>query len=145
MPLALAVLSAAAALSGLPQLPERGLALETKAGVQLQTLTGRGLADLPGLNLATDQKVAHRLVFRDRRGRILVLDRAARRLRTRPFERGCRHTEDVADPPRAYEQLEVGVCGAQARRGIYAVPVGGKPRLMLRTARFVRYATWGGS
>jgi hypothetical protein len=214
MTLALAVLSAAAALSGLPQLPERGLALDTKAGVQLQTLTGRRLADLPGLNLATDQKVAHRLVLRDRRGRILVLDRAARRLRTRPFERGCRHTDFellvcprrisdvftlVAQAPRgighwvwaerspdrkavlaqwsaecevpvayiavhgrlralgdettalgwlasgeALVHFERGVCGAQARRGIYAVPVRGKPRLIFRTTRFAQYAMWGG-
>jgi hypothetical protein len=56
MSVALAVLSAAAALGGLPQLPERGLALETKAGVQLQTMAGKTLASLPGFNLAEDWK-----------------------------------------------------------------------------------------
>ena len=44
---ALALLSAAAVLGGLPQLPDRGLALETKAGVQLQTMAGKPIATLP--------------------------------------------------------------------------------------------------
>jgi hypothetical protein len=41
-------------------LPERGLALETEPGVQLQSLGGRPLAALRGLDLAPDQAVAHK-------------------------------------------------------------------------------------
>jgi hypothetical protein len=42
MPGALALVLAAA-LSSLPPLPQRGLALETQGGVQLQTMAGRPL------------------------------------------------------------------------------------------------------
>jgi hypothetical protein len=61
MTLTIAVLSAAFALG---PLPERGLALETKAGVKLQSLRGRPVAALRGMNLAMDQAVA-RLPARD--------------------------------------------------------------------------------
>jgi hypothetical protein len=96
MSVALAVLSAAAALGGLPQLPERGLALETKAGVQLQTMAGKTLASLPGFNLAEDWKTAGVLTMRDRVGAIYVLDARGRRLRNygRPTTRpACRLTD----------------------------------------------------
>jgi hypothetical protein len=89
----LALLSATVALSPLPALPPRGLALETRAGVELQTLSGRRLAALPGLDLATDQASAHTLVLRDRRGRLFALDPKARRLRQRAFRKGCRATD----------------------------------------------------
>lgn len=77
----LAVLSAALSLSALPPLPDQGLAIETRAGVQLQTLTGRPLATIPGLDLAVDRKIGRYLVMRDRRGRLFTLDPAARRVR----------------------------------------------------------------
>lgn len=96
MSVALAVLSAAAALGGLPQLPERGLALETNAGVQLQTMTGKPLASLPGLNLAPDWKTAGVVTMRDRVGSLYVLDVRRRRLRNygRPTARpACRYTD----------------------------------------------------
>src|SRR5947208_10242214 len=64
MPGAFAVVLAAV-LTSLPPLPQRGLALETKAGVQLQTVSGRPLATLRGFDLASDQAVAHTLVVRD--------------------------------------------------------------------------------
>src|SRR5262245_731887 len=83
----------AAALSSLPPLPQRGLALETQAGVQLQTMAGQPLATLAGMDLAFDQAVAHKLVVRDRQGRLVVL--GGRRLRATTFGRGCR-TTDVA-------------------------------------------------
>ena len=35
-------------------------------------------------------------------------------------------------------------CVGSGRSGIYAMPRSGKPRLMLRTARFAQYAMWGG-
>src|SRR5437762_12459376 len=70
---AVAVISAALALG---PLPERGLALETPSGGQLQSLGGRPLATLRGLDLAADQAIAHKAVFRDRRGRAV---RARRR------------------------------------------------------------------
>ena len=75
----------------LAPLPERGFALETKAGVQLQSLGGRPLGTLPGMNLAIDQAVAHKAAVRDREGRVFVLDR--RGLRTKRFRRGCRTTD----------------------------------------------------
>jgi hypothetical protein len=92
MPAALALVLAAA-LSSLPPLPQRGLALETQAGVQLQTMAGRPLATLAGMDLAFDQAVAHKLVVRDRQGRMFVL--SGRRLRSAALGRGCR-TTDVA-------------------------------------------------
>src|ERR687887_1435781 len=93
MSAALAVLSAVAALGGLPQLPERGLALDTRAGVQLQTMGGKPIATLPGLDLASDKTVAHNLTMRDRRGRIFILERDGRVRRVdegRPEYPGCR-------------------------------------------------------
>jgi len=88
MTLALAVITAALAVG---PLPERGFALETKAGVQLESLGGRPLTTLRGLDLAPDQAVARKAVLRDRHGRVFVL--TARRLRqTRP-RRGCRVTD----------------------------------------------------
>jgi hypothetical protein len=92
MPGALA-LALAAALTSLPPLPQRGLALETQAGVQLQTMAGRPLATLAGMDLAFDQAVAHKLVVRDRRGRLFLL--RDRRSRPATLRRGCR-TTDVA-------------------------------------------------
>jgi len=91
MGIALAVISAAIALGGLPQLPERGLALETKAGVQLQTLRGRRLATLPGLDLAPDRAVAHKVVVRDARGRLFAVDRHG--IRAISGQHGCRMTD----------------------------------------------------
>ena len=88
MTAALAVISAALALA---PLPERGFVLETKAGVQLQSLRGRPLGTLPGMNLAIDQAVAHKAAIRDRQGRVFVLDR--RGLRSMQFRRGCRRTD----------------------------------------------------
>jgi hypothetical protein len=72
-------LLAAAAL--LPTLPAQGLALETSGGVQLQTLRGRPLTSIPGVDLAVDRKLGAYLMLRDRRGRLFVLDAVARRLR----------------------------------------------------------------
>jgi hypothetical protein len=96
MSVALAVLSAAATLGGLPQLPQRGLALETKAGVQLQTMAGKPVASLPGLDLAEDWKTAGAVTMRDRVGTIYVLDVRRRRLRNygRPQTHpACRYTD----------------------------------------------------
>lgn len=117
MSVALALLATVAA-GALPQLPQRGLALETKTGVQLQTLAGRPIATLPGLDLAPDKVANHRLVVRDRRGQLFVLDVAARRLRhlaeRRPRFPGCRLTDVRAG-------IELHVCG----RMIRPVPTGG--------------------
>lgn len=90
MPGALALVLAAA-LTSLPPLPQRGLVLETKAGVQLQAMSGRRLAVLRGYDLAPDQAIAHSGVFRDGRGRLFVLARG--RLRRTPLRRGCRTTD----------------------------------------------------
>jgi hypothetical protein len=90
MTAALAVISAALALG---PLPERGFVLETKAGVQLQSLGGRPLGTLPGMNLAMDQALAHKAALRDRQGRVFVLDR--RGLRARQVRRGCRTTDQL--------------------------------------------------
>ena len=96
MNIALAVLSAAAALGGLPQLPERGLARETKAGVQLESLGGRQLATLPRLDLAPDWKTAGVVTMRDRAGTVYLLDARGRRVRNvgKPRPQGvCRYTD----------------------------------------------------
>ncbi len=223
----LAVLSAVA-VSVLPPLPARGLALETKAGVELQTMSGRPIATVPGLDLAPDKATSHGLVMRDRRGRLFVLDPDARRVR-RAYERsrrfrGCRlsdvragfelhvcgqtirtaasggaFTVDVLGPGRvghwvwaefaprgnavlaqwsgecevpvayliangrlrpygresvalgwlsdgaALIHFPKGPCGSSNhRRGIYSVPLRGRPRLILRTPRFAQYWMWGG-
>src|SRR3954452_4865124 len=90
MPGALALVLAAA-LTSLPPLPQRGLALETKAGVELQSLGGPPLATRRGLDLAPDQALAHKAVFRDGRGRLFVL--AGGRLRRALLRRGCRATD----------------------------------------------------
>jgi hypothetical protein len=71
MTLTIAVLSAAIAL-GVP--PERGLALETNVGVQLQTLGGRPFATLRGYDLALDQAAPHVVVLRNRRGTLYAFD-----------------------------------------------------------------------
>jgi hypothetical protein len=71
----------AAALVTLPPLPQRGLALETRAGVQLQTMSGRPLGTLPGLDLALDQAAAHVVMLRSRRGPLYAFD--GHRLRPR--------------------------------------------------------------
>ena len=76
-----AVFSAALSLAALPPLPDQGLALETNPGVQLQTLTGRPLVAIRGLDLAVDKKIGRALIMRDRHGRIFTLDPAARRVR----------------------------------------------------------------
>ena len=219
MSVALGLVSAAVALGGLPQLPEHGLALETRAGVELQTFGGRRVATLPGLDLAEDWKTAATVTLRDRAGTIYVLDPASRRLRNvgRPRVRGsCRGTDVglsvcrstirtgsrvVARSPRGIghwvwaqhaphgrailaqwsAECEVpvaylvtngklraygresdalgwlptgeavihfpnGPCAGDPRRarGIYAVPRAGRPRLILRTARFAQYWMWGG-
>jgi hypothetical protein len=88
MTLALAVITAALAVG---PLPERGFALETKEGVQLQSLRGRPLTTLRGLDLAPDQAFARQAVLRDRRGRLFAL--TAGGLRRASLRRGCRVTD----------------------------------------------------
>jgi hypothetical protein len=107
-----AILSAALSLSALPPLPDQGLALETRAGVQLQTLRGRPLATIPRLDLAADKKIGRRLVMRDRRGRLFTLDPVARQVR-RAYEyptrmSGCRRAD-----PRLYVCRHTIVRGAR--------------------------------
>jgi len=86
-----AALGLIAAALALEPLPARGLALETKGGVELQTMTGRPIASLRGMDLALDQAIAHRVVLRDRRGRLFVVD--ARGTRATSLRRGCRTTD----------------------------------------------------
>jgi hypothetical protein len=106
MTAALTLISAALAIG---PLPARGLVLETQAGVQLQSLGGRPLSTLAGLDLAADQSLAHKAVLRDRRGRLFALD-GNRLLRTR-LQRGCRLT-DV--------QLTVCACKIRGPSGVLA-------------------------
>jgi len=88
MTLALAVITAALAVG---PLPERGFALETEAGVQLQSFRGRPLTTLHGLDLAPDQAVARKAILRDGRGRLFAL--TAGGLQRAPLRRGCRVTD----------------------------------------------------
>jgi hypothetical protein len=178
MSLTIALVSAALALA---PLPERGLSLETKAGVQLQSLDGRPLGSLRGFDLALDQAAAHVVVLRNRRG-LYAFDghtlRPRARRRTGHWIWRERSPDGAAtlaqwsgecEIPIAYlivngklrkvadETVALGWLGREAvvhfrplgcagsgRSGIYAVPVRGKPRLLLRTPRFAQYLMWGG-
>lgn len=64
----------AASLTSLPPLPQRGLARETKAGVQLQSLGGRPLGSLRGVDLALDQAAPHVAILRNPRGWLYAFD-----------------------------------------------------------------------
>jgi len=86
-----AVLGLVLAALALAPLPARGFALETKTGVELQTFSGRPITTLGGLDLAPDEAVAHKLVLRDRRGRLFVLDRKG--VRPTAARRACRTTD----------------------------------------------------
>jgi hypothetical protein len=173
----------AATVATLQPLPQRGLALETPAGVQLQSMAGRPLGTLPGVDLARDQAAAHVVMLRAPRGGLYSFDgralerRAARRVghwiwkeRSPDGEttlaqwtgeceipvaylirEGTRHK--VADETVALGWLPGGEalvhfrpvgCTTGGRNGIYALPVGGNPRLVLRTPRFAQYGMWGG-
>lgn len=133
MTLALGVIAAAVTLASppefdrqaLPVLPAQGLAQETRLGVQLETIRGRPLGVLRGLDLAVDKAVSHQLIMRDRRGRLFLLDLHARRVR-RYFEAlrsvsGCRLTD-------ARIRLELFVCKHTVRTAVYG-PAGSKPEL----------------
>jgi hypothetical protein len=100
------VLIAAAALAAppvqldpqhLPALPEQGLAMQLRAGVQLQTMQGRALGVLHGLALAPDKATGSGLILRDRQARLFVVDVGNRRVRRiterRSPVRGCRVTD----------------------------------------------------
>jgi hypothetical protein len=90
-------LLSAVAIGVLPPLPATGLVRETRAGVELQTMSGRPLAAIRGLDLAPDKRIGSYLMMRDRRGRLFTLAPAARRVR-RAYEYpnrppGCRRTD----------------------------------------------------
>lgn len=113
---AVALIAVASALDpqALPQLPERGLARDTKAGVELQTMRGRPLGVIPRLNLAPDVATSRDLLMRDGRGSLFVLDRRARRVRRvsdgPPPRRACRVTD-------RRKQLRLIVCKSTIRLG----------------------------
>ena len=143
----LGVFAAAAALAAppqldpahLPRLPARGLVRETPAGVELDTLRGRSLGTLVGLNLADDKTVSHNVVFR--RGRELVtLDLQERRVR-RFYETAstvptCRLTD-------ARIHRELFVCGSAVRTVTYG-PAGTRPslRVVARAPGKVGHWVW---
>ena len=116
----LAVLAVASTLAGaptldrdrLPVLPERGLVRQTRAGVELQTMRGRPLGVIRGLDLAPDMATSSDLLLRDRRGGLHVLDLRARRVRQisagPPRRRACRVTD-------THGQLELVVCKATVK------------------------------
>jgi hypothetical protein len=147
MSAAIAVFMAAAALAPpqldpdrLPRLPARGLALETRAGVELQTMGGRPLGVLEGLDLALDKTVSHALVMRTRRGLLFTLDLHERRVR-RFFEGPssvptCRLTD-------ARIRRELFVCGTTVRTVRYGPP-GDKPtlRVVARAPGKVGHWVW---
>jgi hypothetical protein len=120
----------------LPPLPARGLVQDTHAGVELQTMQGRPIGLLAGLDLASDRATSHAVLMRDRRGRLYVLDRVARRVR-RVFDqpqpvRGCR----VID---ARLQLSLLVCGHTVKTALYG---SGGTTPKLRVSR-TSYWMWG--
>jgi hypothetical protein len=122
--LVLAVLAGAAALTApspldlqhLPRLPDRGLARETKTGVELQTMRGRTLGVLKGLDLADDKDSGRGLLMRDRRGRLFAIDLYEQRVRQvfpmPPRVPACRLTD-------ARVNLELLVCGRTVKIALY--------------------------
>jgi hypothetical protein len=100
----------------LPSLPVRGLAREVRAGVELETMRGRPLAVVAGLDLAPDEVTSHGLFMRDRRGQLFTLDLDSARIR-RVFERpqrfpGCRMTD-------ARFRVELLACGRTIKTAFY--------------------------
>jgi len=171
---ALGLITASLLSTALPPLPERGLVLETAAGVQLRSMQGRPIVTIPGLDLALDKKVSSYLVLRDRRGRLFTLDfraRAVRRFYDYPQHPLAQWLAECETPVayriangrmQAYGRESValgfmpggaalihfpnGPCAGDSRgvRGIYSVPLYANARLVLRTPRFAQYAMWGG-
>ncbi len=146
MTAALGVLAAAAALAGpptldpqhLPQLRQRGLARETKAGVELETMRGRPLGVLKGLDLAPNKATSGGLIMRDRLDRLFVIDLYEHRVR-QVFEmpqriRDCRLTD-------ARLQLELLVCGQTVKTARYG-PAGAKPKLRVVARAPGRVGQW---
>ena len=143
----LGLLAAVAALSGapptlnpqrLPPLPLRGFAQDTRAGVELQTMRGRPLGVLAGLDLAPDKATSHGLLMRDRRGRLYALDRGARRVRQvfakpQPVH-GCRLTD-------ARLQLALLVCGHTVKTALFGAG-GAKPKLRVLAKPPGRVGHW---
>jgi hypothetical protein len=123
---ALGLITASLLSTALPPLPERGLVLETAAGVQLRSMQGRPIVTIPGLDLALDKKVSSYLVLRDRRGRLFTLDfraRAVRRFYEYPqHPPGCRRTDS-----------QLFVCGRTIRDG---------SRVVARAPRGSPSGTW---
>jgi hypothetical protein len=123
----------------LPPLPVRGFALDTPAGVELQTMQARPLGLLAGLHLAQDKATSHGLLMRDRRGRLYVLDRGSRRVR-RVFERpqpvhGCRLTD-------ARLQLALLVCGHTIKTALFVAGAKPKLRVVARAPGRVGHWVW---
>jgi hypothetical protein len=129
----LAVFASAAALAApptldpqhLPRLPDRGLARQTNAGVELENMHGLPLGVLAGLRLAPDKETSHGLTLRDRRGRLFSLDFFQHRVR-QVFEMpervpGCRLTD-------ARPRLALLVCGRTVKTAADR-RAGQKPRL----------------
>jgi hypothetical protein len=143
----LGVFAAAAALAApphldpghLPRLPARGLVRETTAGVELESMRGKPLGTLDGLDLAYDKTVSHSVVLR--RGReLLTLDVQAGRVRhffefaaTVPT---CRLTD-------ARIHRELFVCGSAVRTVTYG-PAGTRPslRVVARAPGKVGHWVW---
>jgi hypothetical protein len=122
---ALAVASPTLDRSRLPKLPPQGLARDIPVGVLLESMNGRPLGLLRGLDVAPEKTVGHRLVLRDRRGRLFVLDLYARQVRryyegTRVIP-SCRLTD-------ARLKHELYICRDTVRVAIYGPP-GSKPAL----------------
>jgi hypothetical protein len=144
MRLLLGVLAALAALAApspdrqhLPSLPERGLALQTRTGVELESMQGRRLALLKGLFLAPEKATSHGLFLLDRRGRLFTLDLNAGRIR-RAYEqpsrfKGCRLTD-------ARFRLELLVCGHTVKTALYRP--GAKPTLRVVARAPGRIGHW---
>jgi len=153
----------AAALTSLPPLPQRGLARETKAGVELQSLRGPPLATLRGLErpgvqpgvLARAPHAVGHWVWAERSpsGNAVLAQWSAEcevpvayliangRLRAYGAETVALGWLPSGEAVVHFRPLG---CVGSGRRGIYAVPRSGRPRLLLRTAPFAQYLMWGG-
>ena len=112
----------------LPALPTRGITLQLRTGVQLETMQGHPIGVLKGLFPAPDKAMGSGLIMRDGRGRLFVLD--LRRRRVRPVReqlspvRGCRVTDGRV-------RLLLLVCGHTVKTARFGLSAGAEPTVRL--------------
>lgn len=112
----------------LPALPARGLTLQLRAEVQLETMQGRPIGVLNGLFPAPDKATGDGLIMRDGRGRLFLLDLGRRRVRRVREQlspvRGCRVTDGRV-------RLLLLVCGHTVKTARFGLSGGAVPTVRI--------------